>query len=67
MIPLFLDSWKPNVNEAPLCQDDVVGLIGSFVPYFDLRRSFIRVCKQWFAIGMVIAKGADFALTFVFF
>jgi len=36
-------------------------VIASFVNIVDLRGAFIRVCKQWHAIGMVIAKGAVIA------
>jgi len=52
---------RQSADAAPLLHDDIVGVVASFMNIFDLRRSFIRVCKQWHAIGMVIAKGAAVA------
>jgi len=43
----------------PLFQDDIIGMIASFVPIYDLRTSFVHVCKQWNEIGMEIAKGMN--------
>ena len=41
----------------PLLQDDIVGAIAAYVTTFDLRTSFIRVCKRWYRVGMPVAKG----------
>jgi len=42
---------------SPMLQQDVVGIVASFLDVFDLRRTFIRVSKLWFAIGMDIVNG----------
>ena len=46
----------------PMLQHDVVATIASFLDIFYLRRSFIRVSKLWFEIGMDIVKGVDLTL-----
>ena len=40
----------------PILQQDIVGVVASFLDVFDLRRSFIRVCKLWFETGTDIVK-----------
>jgi len=47
---------SPHVH-LPLLPQDLVGVIESFLDVFVLRRTFIRVCKLWFATGIDIVRG----------
>jgi len=47
------------VVHLPLLQRDVIGIIASLLTLLDLIRSFVRVCKLWFEVGMEAAKGED--------
>ena len=42
---------------------DVVGVIASCLTHIELRTSFISVCKRWYEIGMVVAKGTHLLIT----
>jgi len=43
--------------QLPLLQQDIVGVVASFLDILDLRQSFNHVCKLWFAVTMDIIKG----------
>ena len=46
-----------DLADVPMLNQDTLGVVASFLDTDHLRRSFIRVSKFWFAIGMDIVRG----------
>jgi len=43
----------------PLLQQDVMGVVASYLSTYNLRVSFLRVCKLWREMGMEAIQGTD--------